>query len=61
MIVTASAIAVAMCPMASHQPAKTIQTMLPIREGAPASDRLTSRLPNGQSANSAIRNEASVV
>jgi hypothetical protein len=59
MIVTASATAVARCPMASHQPATMIQMTLPITDGTPASARRTSLRPNGHSVKSAIRNDAS--
>jgi len=50
MIVTASAIAVSTCSIASHQPAKMIHTMLPIADGAPAPGRFTTLRPNGHRA-----------
>src|SRR4051794_25983589 len=58
MIVTASAIAVTTCAMASHKPATMIQITLPISDGAPASLRRTIVRPKGHSAKFAIRNEA---
>jgi hypothetical protein len=39
-----------MWPIESQIPAKTIQTTLPITDGAPASRRSTTVRPNGQSA-----------
>ena len=43
---------------ASHQPHSRNQMTLPIPEPTPASARLTTVLPNGQSANMAMRREA---
>ena len=57
-IVTASAIAVTTCPIASHQPATTNHTTLPSVDPTPASGRRSRRWPKGHSANRAIRNDA---
>ncbi len=53
MIVMQRAMPVIRWPSASHQPARISQITLPIAEAAPASGRLTSVLPNGQSAKTA--------
>jgi hypothetical protein len=45
-------------PSASHHPQKTNQRTSPMTEAAPASERLTTVLPNGHSANTAMRSEA---
>jgi hypothetical protein len=58
MIVTQSAMPVTRCASASSHPKNTIQMMLPMREGAPESDRRTILRPNGHSANPAILKHA---
>ena len=58
MIVRHISTPVTTCPIASHQPARTNQMMLPISEPAPASGRFTSVRPNGQRQNSAMRADA---
>jgi hypothetical protein len=45
-------------PIASHHPHTMSQMTLPIPDAMPASGRLTIVLPNGQSANIAIRSDA---
>ena len=50
MIVTHNAIPVTRCPMASHRPANTNQTTLPMTEGAPAPGWRSIVRPNGHSA-----------
>ena len=49
MIVMHSATPVTRCPMASHQPNRMIQMMLPIREPIPALRRGSIVRPNGHS------------
>ena len=48
MIVRHSAIPLVRWPIASHQPMRMIQMMLPISEAIPASRRITIDRPKGQ-------------
>jgi len=45
-------------PMASHRPQRTNQVTFPIADPAPTCDVLTTVLPKGHSANTAIRSAA---
>src|SRR5450759_4764899 len=57
-IVMPCAMAVTTCPAASHIPAATNHTTLPIADAAPAPGFSTTALPNGHSAYLAIRSDA---